>query len=76
MTRARFRGRISGRFDGAAGATVTISSSGGELLFSVRPLRRRRSYELPLVAVARGVLYDVVRTELRRSLAAAKRGRR
>jgi hypothetical protein len=66
VTRARFRGRVAGRFDGEAAATVVISG-GPDPMFSVRPLRRRRVYELPLSAVARGVLYDVVRAELART---------
>ena len=77
MIRARFRQRIAERLDGAAAATVEISGQPGALMFSVRPLGRRRVYELPLVAVARGVVYDVVRAELRRDVAAgARRGRR
>lgn len=61
--RARFRARVAGRFDGAIGATVVISG-GPDPTFIVRPLRRRRVYALPLSAVARSVLFDVVRTEV------------
>jgi hypothetical protein len=53
---------VPGRFDGGArSATVVVTR---ELLLSVRPYRRRRTYELPLAAVAQGVVYDVVRAEL------------
>jgi hypothetical protein len=58
--RARARVRIVGRFNGASSATVTIV--GG--LFSVRPFRRRRAYELPLADVAERVIFDVVRAEV------------
>lgn len=63
MIRARARVRVAGRFDGAAAATVTITG-GAEPLVMVRPLRRRRSFTLPLVDVARGVIFDVTRAEL------------
>lgn len=59
--RARFR--LAGRFNGAAGATITITTFGEVALFTVRPLRSRRVYELQLADVARGVIYDVVRKE-------------
>jgi hypothetical protein len=72
--------RLVGRFDGVAGAGVTIEPiAGGGFLFRVRPLRRRRSFDLPLEDVARAVIYDVVRAELRakaREKAAARGARR
>jgi hypothetical protein len=74
MIRARARVRILGRFDGAAAATVTITG-GAEPLIMVRPLRRRRSFTLPLVDVARGVIFDVTRAELTQKRRAVK-GRR
>jgi hypothetical protein len=74
MIRARARIRIAGRFDGAAAATVTITA-GPEPLLEVRPLGRRRSFSLPLAVVARGVIFDVVRAELRATQRDA-RGRR
>jgi hypothetical protein len=64
MIRARMKVRLAGRFDGAAAATITITG-GPDPLVEVRPLRRRRSFALPLVDVARGVIFDVVRAELR-----------
>lgn len=74
MSRARARVRVFGRFDGTDGATVTITDQ----LFSVRPSRRRRTYTLLLADVARSVIFDVVRAELRAKKAekAAKRPRR
>ena len=71
--RARFRQRIAERLDGAAAVTVEIAGRPDALMFRVRPLRRRRVYELPLIAVARGVLYDVVRAELGRKVASGSR---
>jgi hypothetical protein len=73
MIRARFRQKVPGRFDGAPSATVEISA-GPDPTFSVRPLGRRRVYELPLSVIARGVIYDVVRAELART--PSGRGRR
>lgn len=68
--------RVVGRFDGASAATVTIEYHGPDLaFFRVRPLRRRRAFELGLADVARGVVYDVTKREIaerRRS----RRGRR
>lgn len=75
MTRARFRQRIAERLDGAGAATVEIVGPPGALMFSVRPLRRRRVYELPLITVARNVIYDVVRAELRQQVRAGARRR-
>lgn len=71
MSKSKFR--IDGRFDGAAGATVTIDRSAG--IFSVRPLRRKRSYDLPLMDVAWMVFGRIVKGEaLQKRLAkAAKR---
>lgn len=75
MIRARLRMRLVGRFDGAAAATVTITG-GLEPLVMVRPLHRRRAFTLPLVDVARGVIYDVTRAELALKRRTASRGRR
>ena len=75
MSRARARVRVFGRFDGTDGATVTITDQ----LFTVRPSRRRRSFTLLLADVARGVIFDVTRAELRAKKAekaAARRPRR
>lgn len=59
--RARFR--LVGRFNGASSATVEITQFGEVALFSVRPFRSRRVYELELRAVARDVIYEVVKKE-------------
>jgi hypothetical protein len=63
MKPRRVRFRLAGRFNGAASATIEITQFGEVALFSVRPFRSRRVYELPLTAVARGVIYDVVRKD-------------
>jgi hypothetical protein len=60
MSRAIFR--FYGRIDGATEGTVTIDRETD--LVSVRPLRRRRVYELPLAWVANAVLSKVVKVEL------------
>jgi hypothetical protein len=75
LRRVRFRERIATRVDGAASATVTIEGPPGELMFCVRPMRRRRLYVLPLNVVARGVVYDVVRAELVRQVKQGARRR-
>lgn len=54
--------RVVGRIDAAPAATITIDCQGG--LISVRPLRRRREYTLPLMAVAQYIMGAVVRSEL------------
>ncbi len=62
-----------GRFDGerVARVTILVDDDTSRSVFSVRPFRRRRSYELPLADVAQLVLERVVRAEL----AAMKRER-
>jgi len=65
--------RITGRFDGATEATVTIEYHGPSTAFiRVRPLRRRRAFELSLADVARGVVYDITKAEI----AAKKKAKR
>jgi hypothetical protein len=61
-TRAHFR--VTARFDtsGLLEGTVTINRMTG--LFTVRPLRRHRTYELPLSAVADMVVSRVIRGEV------------
>lgn len=59
------RFRILGRLDSAARTqegTVTISRTA--LIFSVRPLRRRREYVLPLSVVAEMVCQRIIKAEL------------
>ena len=78
MRPAKFR--VVGRFDSAGGiqeATVTVDRD--TKVFKVRPLRRRRSYDLDLATVAaivcqRIIVYEVL--EKRRAKAAARKARR
>lgn len=72
MSKSKFK--IEGRFDGALGATVTIDRGVG--LFSVRPLRRKREYVLPLRDVALMVLTSVVKADLNLGLKANPRKKR
>lgn len=73
MTIARFR--VSGRFNGTTAATVTVNRDTG--LVTVRPLRRRRAYELPLAWAAEAVMWQVLKAEAAEKRAARKvrRGR-
>lgn len=66
------RVRIVGRLDMSTpqAGTVTIDRAAG--LFSVRPLRRRREYVVPLAAVAEMVVSRIIKAEV----ADRKRGRR
>lgn len=60
------RFRVVGTFDTAGGAqvaTVEIDRASG--LMSVRPLRRRRTYSLPLVSVAAWICQRIIHSELR-----------
>ena len=76
----KHRFRVLGRLDSAGGAksgTVEIDRAAG--IFSVRPLRRRRAYQLPLSTVADMVCRVIIVSETRDRLAsrrARKRGRR
>lgn len=73
MTTARFR--VQGRFNGASSATVTINRETGLIL--VRPLRRRRAYELPLAWAAEAVMWQVLKAEAAEKRAAKRQaGRR
>lgn len=69
--------KVVGRLDHAAKvqvATVTINRANG--LLSVRPLRRRRTYDLPLDVVAQMVVSRVIRTEVFAARLAKKAARR
>lgn len=77
--RAAAHFRVVGRLDRAGGVhegTVTIDRV--RRLFCVRPLRRRRFYELPLDVVADLVVHKIVLAELaaKRAEKRARRGRR
>lgn len=68
--------RVHGTFDLAGGlqtATVEIDRASG--VVSVRPLRRRRAYSLPLAVVAAWICQSTIRAELRERRQ-AKRARR
>jgi hypothetical protein len=74
MRPARFR--VYGRFDSASAlqeATVTVDRD--TKTFKVRPLRRRRSYDLDLAMVATLVCRQIIAYEVRmkREAKAAKR---
>lgn len=61
---ARVHLRVVGKLDNAGpaqGGTVVIDRNAG--LFAVRPLRRRRVYELPLSTVAEMVVARIIRAE-------------
>lgn len=71
MTR---RFSLEGRraFDGADRATVSVIFAAAGPIFSVRPLRRRRPFELPLEDVARLVIVRVAKARAAERLAARK----
>ncbi len=69
---ARFR--VVAPLDGAGGASVgTVEIDRAAGLFSVRPLRRRKQYTLPLATVATMVCQALVRMELSEKRAAKRR---
>jgi len=70
------RFRIYARLEMASRATHgTVMIARKEDLFSVRPLRRRRIYSLPLSVVAQMVVRSIIATEVREK-AKAKRAKR
>lgn len=73
MTRPA-RARVVGNFDGAKEATVTMNRAAG--LLTVRPIRRRRIFELPLSVVAEMVMWRVVKAELFKAKMAKGKERR
>jgi len=75
MRRARFK--VAGQFTGGGYTSATITIDRTEAaLFSVRPARRRRLYELPLAKVAEFVVWHCVKRELADKRAAKKAKRR
>jgi hypothetical protein len=73
---ARFR--IVGRLDTGRPQEGTVTITRDSLLLSVRPLRRRREYVLPLAAVAEIIVARVLKAELAERVArkvARRRGR-
>lgn len=75
MTR-KARARVVGRFDRAfpTEATVEIDRTAG--LITVRPLRKRRSYTLPLASAAEFVVHTVIRAEVREKQTSTRKPRR
>jgi hypothetical protein len=72
---ARFK--VAGQFTGGGYTMATITIDRSEAaLFSVRPARKRKLYELPLAKVAEFVVWHVVKYELAQKRAAKKRGRK
>ena len=62
MRKAKFR--VHGRFDSAGASQVaTVTITRDTKVFKVRPLRRRKSYELPLSAVAAMVCQQLIMAE-------------
>lgn len=59
----RIRLRLAGRFDGVAGATLTITQDGPGAQLSVRPLGSRRQYTADLGAVVQRLIYDAHRLD-------------
>jgi hypothetical protein len=68
---ARFK--VYGRFDGATQTTVEVDRAA--LLITVRPYKRRRTYTLPLAAVAEGVIWRIAKAEAAEKRAAKRRSR-
>lgn len=71
------RAKVVGQLDGAGGpiaGTVEIDREAG--LFTVRPLRRRKTYVLPLGAVATMVCQAIVRREVAEKRAAKSKGKK
>lgn len=70
--------RIVAKLDGCGRSHVegTVTIHRGVGLFTVRPLRRRRTYELPLADVADMVVARVIRAEVleRKAARKAKKG--
>jgi hypothetical protein len=65
--------RVSAELDGRGRFTeATVTVHRGALVLEVRPLRRRRSYELPLAEVAAMVYQRIIRAEV----AAARKAKR
>lgn len=75
MSVARFR--VVAMLDMASRASVgTVTIDRGAGLFSVRPLRRRREYVLPLHKVAEMVCRSIIAAEAREKRLAKKAKRR
>jgi hypothetical protein len=71
VKRAHFS--VVARLDAPALTSGTVTIDRGSGLFRVRPARRRRTYDLPLAAVADMVVARVIRAEVLERRAAKKR---
>lgn len=67
---------VLARLDGVRTQRGTVTVERSVDLFVVRPLRRRRTYEMPLSIVAQMVVERVIRKELAEKKAAKKAARR
>jgi len=72
MSKSKFR--VFGRFDGVNEATVTIDRGPGTI--SVRPLRRKREYILPLSEIAIITMERIIKAEAREKMLARKAKRK
>lgn len=54
--------KVSGRFDGANHATITIDR--GSMVMGIHPHHRRRVYEVPLGMVAQWYMERVIKREV------------
>jgi len=66
--------KVAGRFDGAPTATVSIDRASG--VVSVRPLRRKRTYDLPLAMVAAIIVERIIKAEVNERLSQRRKARR
>jgi hypothetical protein len=73
MRLARFR--TVARTDKAIPTPCHVYVDRDSLTFTVKPLRRRRTYQLPLSTVAEIVVGKIIKAEIA-ALRAAKKGRR
>jgi len=70
------RFRVIGTFDLAGGAQVaTVEIDRDSNIISVRPLRRRRTYSLPLTSVATWICQSIIRAEVRECRRAGRQRR-
>lgn len=73
----KYKCRVMGTFDMASGvqvATVIVDRDAG--LISVRVLKKKRVYTLPLASVASMICGVIIRAELREKKAAKKAARK
>jgi len=68
MSKSRFK--VSGSFNGVYEASVVIDRGSG--VMTVRPSRRRTTYELPLSTVAEIVMWRIIKAEAAAKLKAKR----